>query len=146
MKIFFRWLVKNSLYIAWIQAVVGMLMSLYYSEILHLAPCVLCWYQRILLYPLVIILAVGILRKDQQVDRYVMPFSVLGIFVAFYHYLLQMGIIPENLAPCVSGVSCKTSYFTFFGFINIPFLAFVAFVVITLCVFLFRKFYSRYEK
>lgn len=143
MKKIGSWFIKNSLFIAWIQALVGMVVSLYFSEILHYAPCDLCWYQRILLYPLAIILAVGILKKDHHLYSYVMPFGVLGMIVAFYHYLLQMGVIPENLAPCVSGISCKTSYFTLFGFINIPLLSFVAFAVITVCVFLFHKFFSK---
>ncbi len=130
---------KYLLYIAWIQSVMGVLGSLFYSEIMQLAPCVLCWYQRILLYPLAIILAVGILRKDQKVYSYVLPFSILGMIVALYHTLLQQGVLPEAAAPCVAGVSCVVKQVGYFGFITIPLMSFAAFALITICMYLYKK-------
>ncbi len=107
---------------------------MYFSEIAHLPPCVLCWYQRILMYPLVLIIAVGILRKDKGLPFYVLPLSILGMGVALYQYLLQRGILPNSIAPCTLGVSCTTKYVEYFGFVTIPFLSLMAFGVITACM------------
>ncbi|MSU75977.1 disulfide bond formation protein B [Patescibacteria group bacterium] len=121
-------------YVAWAQALVATCSSLYYSEIAHLVPCLLCWYQRILMYPLVIIIGVSILRKDRGLPAYVLPFSILGMGFSAYHYLLQQGIIAEALAPCQAGISCTTKQIEYFGFITIPFLSFLAFTLITVCM------------
>ena len=94
------------LYLAWAVALSAMLGSLYFSDVAHFVPCILCWYQRILLYPLVLILAVGVLRSEKRIYQYVLPFSVPGALLAAYHYLLYVGIIPEALVPCTAGASC----------------------------------------
>lgn len=126
-------------YLAFTQALLATLLSLFFSGILHLPPCILCWYQRICMYPLVIILAVGISKKDKNLPLYVLPFSVTGFFIALYHYLLQKNVIPESAAPCIQGISCTTKYIELFGFITIPFLSLVAFLLITICMLLYRK-------
>ncbi|MCL4384092.1 disulfide oxidoreductase [Patescibacteria group bacterium] len=131
------------LYLAWLQALVATLGSLFFSEVLKFTPCVLCWYQRILMYPLVLILAVGILTKDRFIHLYVLPLSLLGFFIALYHNLLYFRILSERTAPCTVGVSCTTHFFTLFGFITIPLLSLTAFSVITLCLFLWGKFHAR---
>ncbi len=132
---------ENILYLAWIQALVATVVSLYASEVLKLPPCVLCWYQRILMYPLAIILPIGIFNRDKKIHKYVLPFSIFGMLIALYHVLLQMGIIPDSLAPCVSGVSCTTKY-AFFNsdFITIPLLSLLAFGLITVCMLVYRQF------
>jgi disulfide bond formation protein DsbB len=129
-----KWLYDNAAYIAWAQALVALLLSLYFSEIKHFAPCLLCWYQRILMYPLVFILAVGILRKDKGLHWYVLPLSIIGMGIAAYHYLLQAGVIPESAAPCTLGVSCLTKYEVYLRVFTIPLLSFIAFILITLCM------------
>ncbi len=132
--------IKNLLYLAWIQSLVATLGSLYFSEILHFKPCILCWYQRILMYPLVIIIAVGILRRDKNLPFYVLPLSVLGAAIAFYHVLLQKGVIAESFAPCEVGVSCTTRFYGgWFGFLTIPLLSLIAFLVITACMEYLRR-------
>lgn len=136
MKIFLR---KYIVYLAWIQSIAATLGSLYYSEIRHFTPCVLCWYQRIFMYPLVIIIAVGILRRDKKLYQYVLPMSILGWFIAFYHILLQKGILPESIAPCAIGASCATKYTGYFGFITIPVMSLAAFSGIILCMLVYRK-------
>ena len=135
-----EWITKNVLYFAWIVAIMGFLGSLYFSEILGYAPCVLCWYQRILLYPLVILLAIGIGKKDKHISTYVLPFSIGGMLLAFYHELLQTGVIPEGFEKCSFGVSCTTKYIELFHFITIPLMSFLAFSFITVCMFIFNKF------
>lgn len=130
---------QNILYIALIQAVVATLGSLYYSEIKDYTPCILCWYQRILMYPLIITLSVGILRRDKYVYQYVLPASILGFFVALYHVLLQKGILPETIAPCTIGASCSTNYTGYFGFITIPVMSLIAFAVIISCMIIYKR-------
>ncbi len=129
----------HPLYIAWIISISAMLGSLYFSEILKLTPCVLCWYQRISMYPLVIIIPIGIINIDKKVYRYVLPLSITGMTIALYHYLLYVKIIPETLAPCSNGVSCTTRLIEWFGFINIPLLSFFSFTMITLLMFYYSK-------
>jgi disulfide bond formation protein DsbB len=126
-------------YIAWIQAIVATLGSLYFSEIRKFSPCVLCWYQRILMYPLVIIIAVGILRRDKYLHWYVLPLTILGLIISSYHNLLYYQILPESWVPCTAGVSCTTRFFAWFGFITIPLLSLTAFTVITCCMLLSAK-------
>lgn len=129
----------NILYIALAQAIIATLGSLYFSEVMNLPPCVLCWYQRIAMYPLVVILAVGIIRKNRDIVLYVLPLSLVGLAISIYHNLLYWKIIPESIAPCMAGVSCTTKFFEWFGFITIPFLALTAFVVINICMIIFIK-------
>ncbi len=122
---------QYGLYLAFTVALLSTLVSLFFSEILLLPPCVLCWYQRITMYPLVVILGVGILKKDNLLPFYVLPLSISGALIALYHNLLYYNFIPESLAPCIAGVSCTTRFFEWFGFITIPFLSFLSFTIIT---------------
>ena len=118
-------------YLAWAQALVASIGSLFLSEVLLYQPCVLCWYQRIAMYPLVVVLAVGILRRDRGIHLTVLPLSLIGLAIALYHNLLYFRVIPEAASVCRSGVSCTTRFFEWFGFITIPSLALTAFTVIT---------------
>lgn len=125
-------------------ALVASLGSLYLSEVRGFVPCTLCWYQRILMYPLVFITFVGLLLQDEYVTRYVLPLSTFGILVAGYHYLMQWGVFSSGTA-CVVGVPCDGRYLNVFGFITIPFLALTAFTLITVAMaFLYRS-YRRAE-
>lgn len=134
-----RWLQTKLHYLSWIQSLVATLGSLYYSEIRHFTPCILCWYQRILMYPLVFIIMVGILRRDKGLYLYVVPMSILGAFISFYHILLERGILPEAIAPCTLGASCTIKYTGYFGFVTIPVMSFTAFLIITLCMLKYRS-------
>lgn len=127
------------LVLAWSGSIIGMLGSLYFSEIAHYPPCVLCWYQRICMYPLVVILAVGIINRDRLVYRYALPLSLTGLGIALYHNLLYYNILPEAAAPCVTGVSCTTKFIEWFGFVTIPLLAGLGFLGITTLLLLFRR-------
>ena len=133
------WVKKHSLEIIFLQSLVAMAGSLFFSEIQNLAPCILCWYQRISIYPIVAISAVAIWFGDKKAYRYILPLSIIGGLIAFYHNLLAYKFIPEAVAPCTFGVSCVTQYVAWFGFITIPFLSFVAFAVITVCALLKQK-------
>ena len=126
-------------YVAWTQALIATLGSLYFSEVMRLTPCVLCWYQRIAMYPLVAILAVGIVTRDARLRLYALPLSLIGLGISIYHNLLYYGVIPESIAPCTAGVSCTTRQIEWLGFITIPLLALVAFSVINLSLLLYRQ-------
>lgn len=104
--------------------------SLFFSEVMNWPPCELCWYQRILMYPLAVILAVGILRRDTGLHWYVLPLSLPGIGLSLYHYLL---IKTDWFPPpdCLLGIPCDIDYIDWLGFINIPFMALTAFVIIS---------------
>jgi disulfide bond formation protein DsbB len=123
---------KNGLYLAWLVALTATLGSLYFSEVRLYVPCTLCWYQRILMYPLVILLGIASYRQDSSIVRYTLPFSALGMGIASYHYLEQK--VPGFGLPslCRSGVPCTTSYIDWLGFITIPFLSLTAFILITI--------------
>ena len=122
------------LYFAWLVAIVATLGSLYFSEVRHFVPCTLCWYQRILMYPLVVLLGIAGWRLDRSIRAYALPLSVLGMGFAAFHYLEQMvpGFGAEAL--CSTGVPCSGRYIEWLGFITIPFLALVAFTLITIAL------------
>lgn len=122
----------NLVFSAWLVAASATLGALFMSEIMGFAPCVLCWWQRIFMFPLVLILALGLFPFDRTVLRYALPLAALGLLVAGFHVLLTMGIIPETLAPCREGIPCKTLQVEWFGFVTIPLLSFFAFLVLTL--------------
>lgn len=115
---------------AWAIALVAMLGSLFFSEVMKLPPCVLCWYQRIAMYPLVLILARGILRGDAGAGAYARPLSVAGWLIAAYHVLLYYGLLPDSVSPCTEGVSCTTRQIEWLGFVTIPLLSLTAFTLI----------------
>jgi disulfide bond formation protein DsbB len=124
----------NLVYLTWLQALVATVGSLYFSEVMELPPCVLCWYQRIAMYPLVIILTVGILLREPRLRLYVLPLSLIGLAISIYHNLLYYGVIPESIQPCTSGVSCTARQIEWLGFITIPLLALVAFCVVNVAM------------
>lgn len=132
--------IKHLPYITFSLALISTLGSLYFSEIMKLPPCVLCWYQRIAMYPIVAITAVAIIRKQpKELPYYVFPLSLTGLIIAVLHNLLYYKIIPESAAPCIQGISCTTKFFEWFGFITIPFMSMIAFAFITLCMIIYAQ-------
>ena len=118
-------------YFSWSVALIATLGSLYFSEILKFTPCVLCWYQRICVYSLVPIILVGIWRKDSNLPYYVLPLSVIGMFISIYHNILYYSVSSGKNLVCVVGISCETKYIEYFGFISIPLLSLTALILIT---------------
>jgi disulfide bond formation protein DsbB len=115
---------------AWLIAATSMLGALFLGEVMGYAPCVLCWYQRIFMFPLAFVLAVGLFPLDTRVWRYALPLSVAGWLVAVYHLLLIERIIPETMTPCRQGVPCSQVEVEWLGFVTIPLLSVAAFTVI----------------
>ncbi len=130
---------RNALYAAWAGSLIATLGSLYFSEIMNLPPCVLCWYQRICMYPIVAILGFAIYKKDRNLVLPAFLLAGIGWVISVYHNLLYYKIIPEALAPCVAGISCTTKFFEWFGFITIPFLAFAGFTSILIALIIYWK-------
>lgn len=118
------------LYFAWIVAVVATLGSLYFSEIRGYVPCELCWYQRILMYPLSVILGIAAYHGDNYIKKYVLPLSVVGAAISAYHYMLQKIPGMHEIKPCSNGVPCNVDYIDWLGFVTIPLLALIAFIII----------------
>lgn len=133
-------------YAAFTIALLATVGSLAMSEGYGLVPCVLCWYQRILMYPLVLVIGVGIMRKDSTWTYTALSLAVIGWLIALYHSLLQWGFISERLAPCVAGVSCTNKQIDLFGFITIPFMSLLAFSAIIILSWLFMKGHSNDER
>ena len=124
---------------AWLLACAATLGSLFFSEVMDFAPCSLCWYQRIFMYPLVLVLLAGLLPFDGKVVRYALPLAVAGWLVALYHVLLYEGLIPESAAPCSQGVSCSEEYIELLGFLSIPTLSLLNFTALVALLLLLRK-------
>lgn len=122
--------ISTFIFAAWLVATMAALGALFMSEIMGFAPCVLCWWQRIFMFPLVLLLALGLFPLDAKVLRYALPLAGIGLLVAGFHVLLTLGIIPEDLAPCRQGIPCKTIQVEWFGFVTIPVLSFLAFLTI----------------
>ena len=127
------------IFICWIVASVSTLGSLFFSEIMEFPPCALCWYQRIFMFPLVLILVVGLFPFDKSIIKYALPLASVGWSFAFYHTLLYSGIIPESIQPCSQGVSCSETYLDLFGFLTIPMLSLMSFSTIVILLFILKR-------
>jgi len=126
-------------YLAWIIALVATVGSLFFSEVMQLPPCVLCWYQRIAMYPLVLIIGIGIISRDKRMKSYALPLTLIGLAISIYHNLLYYGIIPESITPCTQGISCTSRQIEWLGFITIPLMALTAFISIALCLLFYKS-------
>lgn len=123
---------QKVLYTVWLFALIATLGSLFFSEIMKLPPCVLCWYQRIAMYPIAILAPIALLQKEAaSFLKYVFALALIGLGIAIYHNLLYYGIIPESLAPCMEGISCTSRQIEWLGFITIPLLSLSSFTIIT---------------
>jgi disulfide bond formation protein DsbB len=116
--------------LAWLCALIASLGSLFFSEVMEFVPCVLCWYQRICMYPLVLILGLSLYKQENSATLYALPLALIGFAIALYHNLLHYEIVPESASPCIQGVPCSTVYINWLGFITIPILSMSAFVII----------------
>lgn len=115
---------------AWLVAGASTLGALFFGEVMQLPPCVLCWYQRIFMFPLALILPLGLFPLDIKVARYGLALAVPGWGFAAFHLLLVAGVIPESIKPCTRGVPCSVTVIEWFGFLTIPLLSLIAFSTI----------------
>jgi disulfide bond formation protein DsbB len=123
--------------VAWLVAATCMAGSLYFSEVAHFTPCALCWYQRIAMYPLAIVLLVAALVRDGRIWRYVVPVAAIGAAFSLYHYAVEW--FPEaDSGVCSSQFPCTFVWFRRFGFVSLPFMALCGFLLIISLVTLRR--------
>lgn len=120
----------NELWMAWVVALVATLGSLFYSEYANFIPCRLCWFQRIAMYPLAVILLVAALRRDvRSAVQYAIVFPVAGALIAGYHIYIEINPEAES-AGCKVGASCATKWIEEFGYVTLPVLSLTAFATI----------------
>jgi len=129
----------QALFVVWLVSLVATLGSLFFSEVMRLPPCVLCWYQRTFMYPLVMVTTIGLLWRDPGALRYAWPLAAGGLVIAVYHNLLYYHLIPESITPCTTGVSCTDRQIEWLGFITIPLLSLAAFALITASLFVCQQ-------
>ncbi len=127
------------LFSAWLIALVSTLGALFSSEIMGLEPCLLCWYQRIAMFPLALMLALALLPFDARIVRYALPLALFGAAVALYHTLLIWGVVPKDLVPCGQGPSCSEVKFELLGFVTLPLLSLTAFSIIVILLWILKS-------
>ncbi|MGI8387444.1 disulfide oxidoreductase [Robertmurraya sp. P23] len=130
---------ENLLFLAFAAALIAMFGSLYFSEIRQYEPCELCWYQRIVMYPFVVLLGIATVKKDYGIAFYTMILSVIGGMISLYHFGLQKLSFLADTAPACGRIPCTGQYINWLGFITIPFLALTAFIIVFVCSFLVWK-------
>ncbi|NRA82964.1 MAG: disulfide bond formation protein B [Gammaproteobacteria bacterium] len=123
------------LFAVWVIATAGTLISLFFSEVVQLPVCVLCWYQRIAMYPLVLMLPLALFPFEPKVIRYAGVLTAFGWLTALFHVLLVAGLVPEGAQPCVAGIPCSEIKFTLFGFLNIPVMSLLTFSLIGILLY-----------
>lgn len=125
---------------AWLIALVSTLGALFIGEVMGRTPCVLCWYQRIAMFPLALVLGVACYLSDLNVRRYALPLAIGGGAIALWHSLLFAGFISEAIQPCTqTGPSCSGENQVLFGYLPLPHLSLAAFSLISLLLFLSVK-------
>lgn len=131
---------KNVLWIGFLVSFATVTGSLFYSEIAKYAPCVLCWYQRIFMYPQAALFSMAIIKKERTILPYALALSVIGGGIALFHYYGQM--VNQGVLPCRAteySISCAERLVFQYGFVTIPFMSFAAFLLIALSVLAAKK-------
>jgi disulfide bond formation protein DsbB len=131
----------GELWAAWAVALVATLGSLYFSQIANFVPCELCWFQRIAMYPMSVILLIGALRRDVRVGvQYAFVFPIVGMAISTYHIYIEENPSAQPKACMVGGTTCATKWIDKFGYITIPVLAITAFAaILTLLAFAWSR-------
>ncbi len=132
---------RNYFLFGLIVSFVAMFGSLFYSEIMGFTPCVLCWYQRIFMYPQAFMFAFALWKKDRGIVPYSILLSIIGGMIAAYHYVFQIGLIGGSAICDIVGysVSCSETFFTNLGYITIPMMSLTAFVLLIILGVLTRR-------
>jgi len=121
---------QTTIYLAWLVSLIATAGSLYFSNVLMFPPCSLCWWQRIFMYPLLVLFTVAFIKRDQNCLAYASPLIVFGLGTSIYHNLLYYGFIEKSIVPCTAGASCTSIQIEWLGFITIPLMALTAFSIL----------------
>lgn len=125
------------LFIAWLVALGATLGALFIGEVMGQVPCTLCWYQRIAMFPLAIVLGIACLTDDFWVWRYALPISSIGFSIALWHSLLYAGVVPKPIVPCSqTGPSCTSADMLLFNTLPLPYLSLICFTFILVIMIL----------
>ena len=127
------------LFLAWTIALLATAGALFMGEVMGKTPCVLCWCQRIAMFPLVVILGVGLMDPDSRSIRYACPIALAGWGLAAYHCLVFWGVVTEALVPCGKGSSCADADVQVAGVVPIPLLSLIAFTAILALLLIARR-------
>jgi disulfide bond formation protein DsbB len=118
--------------------------SLFFSEVMKFPPCNLCWYQRIFIYPVALIILLGLFIESREIHKFVAPFTVIGLVISIYHNLIYYKWI-EVIVPCTETAPCTAEQLNFLGFITIPLLSLMAFVTLVITNLMTFKLNSKKE-
>jgi disulfide bond formation protein DsbB len=119
-------------------AIVSTLGSLYYSEVADFPPCRLCWFQRIGMYPLAVILPLAAWRRDPTVRWYALPLAVGGGLVSVYHLLIERYPALES-GSCDADNPCSIIWVERLGYLTIPTMALSGFALIAVLLLLAKE-------
>lgn len=136
LKIYFY---KYGLSLSFAVALTATLGSLFFSKIVGYAPCELCWYQRIFMYPQIFLLGLALIKKERAIVDYMLVLSFFGTVISLYHNYIYYSTLAINFCSTDGGVSCTTKYFTELGYITIPLMSLTAFISIMLLQFFSKK-------
>ncbi len=120
------------LLLAWVVAVVATASALFLGEVMGMTPCVLCWWQRIAMFPLALILGIACYGDDRRGAVYALPLALAGVLLAGYHTLLVAGLVSAAWIPCGAGVSCARQSLEILNGLQLPWLSLAAFVLISI--------------
>jgi disulfide bond formation protein DsbB len=118
-----------AIWLAFIVSAVATAGSLYFSEVADYVPCRLCWFQRIAMYPLAVILLIAAIRRDREIRWYAIPLAAVGACVSIYHYLVEWHPRLEG-DVCDPTNPCSLVWFREFGFVTLSFMALCGFAAI----------------
>ncbi|WP_439587109.1 disulfide bond formation protein B [Hydrogenophaga sp.] len=127
------------LLMAWLVAVAATAGALFIGEVMGMVPCTLCWYQRIAMFPLALVLGMACFTEDRRGAVYALPLAVVGAGIALYHTLLVAGIVPKAWVPCGPGVSCADQKLDILDGLQIPWLSLAAFLAIAFLLTLYLR-------
>ena len=127
------------LLMAWLVATAATLGALFLGEVMGMTPCVLCWYQRIFMFPLALILGMAAFAEDRRGPVYALPLALGGAAIAGYHTALIAGWVPQWWVPCGAGPSCSEQSLEILNGIQIPWLSLLAFIAIAFLLFVYLR-------
>lgn len=131
------------LLLAWLIATTATLGALFIGEVMLMTPCTLCWYQRIFMFPIAIILGIACFTDDRPGAVYALVLALGGLAMAGYHTLLVAGLVPKSWVPCSAGVSCADQKLEILNGVQIPWLSLAAFMALAFLLLAYLRKSSR---
>lgn len=124
---------------AWLVSIMATGSAVFIGEVMGMTPCVLCWYQRIAMFPIALVLGMSLYAEDRRGAVYALPMALTGLVIAGYHSLLVAGLVPQAWIPCSAGVSCANQKLSIFWGLELPWLSFASFTAIAAFLFVYLR-------